>query len=207
MTTQLTQSPLKAALILGGLSMIGLGLVTGVFHLTQKTILANQQAARLALLQQLLTNTVYDNNLLKHRVSIPLYDSKLLQLYYRIYHQQKPVAVIMPITTMAGYNGEIELLIAIKYNGELIGVRVVKHRETPGLGDKIELSKSLWILQFNQRSLLSPPIFQWTVKRQQGQFDQLSGATITSRAVIDTVKQGLIRYQLQQKQIWQFAYK
>ncbi|HET8791735.1 MAG TPA: RnfABCDGE type electron transport complex subunit G, partial [Modicisalibacter sp.] len=89
------------------------------------------------------------------------------------------------------YSGDISLLVGIDANGELTGVRVLSHRETPGLGDKIEVRKSDWITQFAGLSLGNPPIEQWAVKKDGGVFDAFTGATITPRAVIGAIKRSL----------------
>ena len=93
-----------------------------------------------------------------------------------------------------GYNGSIRLLVAIRLNGKLAGVRVIQHRETPGLGDGIEAERSDWILGFNGKSLLDPARKHWKVRRDGGTFDQFTGATITPRAVVKAVKKALLYY-------------
>lgn len=99
--------------------------------------------------------------------------------------------VILPITAPDGYTQEIRLLVGIRADGSISGVRAVEHKETPGLGDKIELKKSPWILGFNDKSLLNPDIDHWKVKKDGGEFDQLTGATITPRAVVLAVRRAL----------------
>ncbi|WP_077530782.1 RnfABCDGE type electron transport complex subunit G [Vreelandella utahensis] len=98
--------------------------------------------------------------------------------------------LILPVTAPDGYSGRIELILGIREDGTLTGVRATEHQETPGLGDAIEVAKSDWILDFNGRSLDNPPPGQWQVG-QKGAFDALSGATITSRAVVEAVRRGL----------------
>ena len=100
---------------------------------------------------------------------------------------RRPVAVLMIVTASGGYNGDIRLLIGIDTDGRVLGVRVISHRETPGLGDPIELEKSDWILGFNQKSLRQPEPPGWAVKKDGGQFDQFTGATISPRAVVKAV--------------------
>jgi len=94
-------------------------------------------------------------------------------------------------TARKGYSGEIRLLLGIDENGKLLGVRVLKHTETPGLGDKIEVNRSDWITRFNGLSLGNPPEAQWAVKKDGGPFDQFAGATITPRAVVNGIRDGL----------------
>ena len=96
----------------------------------------------------------------------------------------QPVAAIIPAISKDGYSGDISMIVGINFDGTVAGVRVVEHRETPGLGDKVELKKSDWILSFNGKSLTNPDSDGWTVKKEGGQFDQFTGATITPRAVV-----------------------
>lgn len=91
-----------------------------------------------------------------------------------------------------GYSGEILVLMAVDVDGKMLGARVLKHTETPGLGDKIEVAKDKWILSFNGKSLGEPPADKWGVKKDGGVFDQFAGATITPRAVVKAVKGGML---------------
>ena len=113
---------------------------------------------------------------------------------YRARKNDLPVAIIINAIAPDGYSGKIHLLIGIYYDGSIAGVRVVKHAETPGLGDAIEVRKSDWILNFDQRSLENPSITEWKVKRDGGYFDQMTGATITPRSIVKAVKNTLIYF-------------
>jgi electron transport complex protein RnfG len=104
-------------------------------------------------------------------------------------------AVVLRFRAVNGYSGDIVLLAGINRDGSLRGVRVVSHRETPGLGDAIELEKSDWIRQFTGRSLTAPPIERWAVQRDGGDFDQISGATITPRAIVAAVRDALLYFE------------
>ncbi len=104
----------------------------------------------------------------------------------------RPIALLADVTTPAGYSGPIRLLVAIDPAGEVLGVRVLEHRETPGLGDRIEHRRSDWIEQFNGRSLGRPPLEDWRTDRRGGAFDTLSSATITSAAVTEAVRNVLV---------------
>jgi electron transport complex protein RnfG len=99
----------------------------------------------------------------------------------------QPVAAIIPTVTKDGYSGDISMIIGINFDGTIAGVRVVEHRETPGLGDKVDLKKSEWILKFNGKSLVNPNSDGWNVKKEGGEFDQFTGATITPRAVVHQI--------------------
>jgi electron transport complex protein RnfG len=82
-------------------------------------------------------------------------------------------------------------MMGVDRDGKMLGVRVIKHSETPGLGDKIEPAKSDWIHGFEGKFLGSPPAEKFAVKKDGGVFDQFAGATITPRAVVKSVKGGL----------------
>lgn len=103
----------------------------------------------------------------------------------------QPVAAIVPSITTDGYSGDIAMIVGINFDGTVAGVRVVDHKETPGLGDKVELRKSDWILSFNGKSLNNPEISKWNVKKDRGDFDQFTGATITPKAIIHQIAKTL----------------
>ena len=104
-------------------------------------------------------------------------------------------AVLLPAVNPNGYTTDIRMIVGIQPNGDLAGVRVIEHRETPGLGDKIDRKKSDWILSFNGKSLENTADSLWAVKKDGGEFDQFTGATITPRAVVTSVKQALEFFQ------------
>ncbi|QID19479.1 electron transport complex subunit RsxG [Nitrogeniibacter mangrovi] len=100
-----------------------------------------------------------------------------------------------------GYSSDVQLMMAVDLSGRILGVRVLKHAETPGLGDRIEIAKSTWILGFDGHSLDDPKPARWAVKKDGGAFDQLTGATITPRAVVKAVKGGLLFFEAHRQQI------
>lgn len=108
-------------------------------------------------------------------------------------NKQGHTGFIVPAVTQQGYNGEIKLLVGVNQLGKITGVRVVEHRETPGLGDKILVRVSDWITGFNGKSLQNPPSEGWQVRKDGGEFDQFTGATITPRAVVQAVHHALIK--------------
>ena len=110
---------------------------------------------------------------------------------YRVRQGNKVIGVILPATARDGYSGDIRALIGVRLDGSVAGVRVVAHRETPGLGDKVDLRKSDWILDFNERSLTNPVLSGWNVEKEGGVFDQFTGATVTPRAVILATRRAL----------------
>jgi electron transport complex protein RnfG len=110
---------------------------------------------------------------------------------YRVRQGNKVIGVILPATARDGYSGDIRALVGVRRDGSVAGVRVVAHRETPGLGDKVDLRKSDWILDFNERSLSNPVLAGWNVEKEGGVFDQFTGATVTPRAVILATRRAL----------------
>ena len=94
-----------------------------------------------------------------------------------------------------GYSGKIHLLVGVYFDGSIAGVRAIKHAETPGLGDALEIQKSPWVLDFDSKSLDNPAQGHWLVKRDGGVFDQFTGATITPRAVVQAAKNTLLYYE------------
>ena len=110
---------------------------------------------------------------------------------YRVRQGERVIGVILPATARDGYSGDIRALVGVHSDGSIAGVRVVAHKETPGLGDKVDLRKSRWILGFNDRSLQNPAISDWTVVKDGGAFDQFTGATVTPRAVVVATRRAL----------------
>jgi len=110
---------------------------------------------------------------------------------YRVRRDDRVIGVILPATARDGYSGDIRALVGVRDDGTVAGVRVVAHRETPGLGDKVDLRKSDWILGFDNRSLSQPDLSGWNVEKDGGVFDQFTGATVTPRAVIVATRRAL----------------
>ena len=110
---------------------------------------------------------------------------------YRVRQGSTVIGVILPATARDGYSGDIRALVGVRRDGSVAGVRVVAHRETPGLGDKVDLRKSDWVLDFNERSLANPALSGWNVEKAGGVFDQFTGATVTPRAVILATRRAL----------------
>jgi len=187
------RSALKAAIGLGLFAVITAGLIALVQINTSERIAEQETKARLAALYDLVPEQYRDNDLLKDSFKLQLKADTSFDVY-RAKLNGTLSALILPWTAPDGYTAPISLLIAIKQNGELLGVRVIDHKETPGLGDKIELSKSDWILGFDQRSLGNTPTEAWRVKKDGGDFDQLTGATVTPRAIVASVYDALTFY-------------
>jgi len=178
-------------------AIIGTGIVAYTFDSTEERIADNQRRALLKSLNQLVPDELYDNDIYSDILYVQ--NSELLGTddpvpVYRARNNGWPVAAVLAPVAPDGYSGSIRLLVAIQLNGKLAGVRVIQHRETPGLGDGIEAERSEWILGFNGKSLLDPLENNWKVKRDGGTFDQFTGATITPRAVVKAVKKALLYY-------------
>ena len=192
-----------AAVILGLFSVVGMGLVTWVHHITAARIEENQRQTLLHSLQNLIPADHYDNDLLADVVQLSLSEPGLKPVtVYRARMSGKPVAVVFSTVAPDGYSGEIRLLVAVKADGSLAGVSVLAHKETPGLGDLIDENKSHWIFGFNGLSLGNPPEKQWKVKRDGGAFDQFTGATVTPRAVVKAVKKILSFFKANQEKVF-----
>lgn len=176
---------------------LGAALVGLTFNETRDAIKHNEELTLLRKLNNIIPAETYDNDLLLDTIVIKpdyLLNTKEDTLAYRARKGAQNVAVVFTSVAPNGYNGPIQLLVGVKANGTLSGVRVVKHRETPGLGDVVEISRSNWILDFNDRSLSNPNEKGWKVKRDGGVFDQFTGATITPRAVVKAVHNALLYF-------------
>ena len=175
----------------------GTALVVYTFDNTRERISANERATLLRKLHQLIPQQQHDNVLLDDKLTIintPLLGTLEPVTVYRARKAGQPVALVITPVAPDGYSGIIKLLVGINVDGTLNGVRVVAHRETPGLGDAIDEKRSDWIHLFDNRSLQDPPLERWAVRKDGGDFDQLTGATITPRAVVKAVRQTLLYY-------------
>ncbi len=201
--TMLTAAGILAAFAIAGAALVGL-----TYETTKERIAANEREFLLRSLHELVPGDIHNNDLLGDaiRVESPHWlGSKKPVMVYRARQENQPAAVVIAAQAPDGYNGVIKLLVAIKYSGELIGVRVVSHRETPGLGDGIEIARSRWITQFDDRSLGNPDEKGWKVKKDGGQFDQLTGATITPRAIVKAVYRTLVYYRANRDMLFEKA--
>ncbi|MDO6487649.1 electron transport complex subunit RsxG [Colwellia sp. 4_MG-2023] len=169
-----------------------------VNELTKDRIQEQTQLQLLNTLHEIIEPSSYNNEITQDCVNIssPLLGStqntNIVQKAYIARNNNSPVAVAITSTALDGYNGKIELIVAINIDNSISGVRVLKHQETPGLGDKVELKKSNWITAFNGKKLLSELDTRWQVTKDGGTFDQFTGATITPRAIVKAVKNTLL---------------
>ena len=175
----------------------GTTLVALTEYSTGSAIAENERQLLLRNLYALLPREKLDNDIATDTLQLPatpLLGTDSTSLAYRARLGGEPVAVVFNSIAPNGYSGSIHLLVGVYVDGSLAGVRVVKHSETPGLGDAIDSRKSDWIRGFDGKSLTNPAANGWQVKRDGGEFDQLTGATITPRAVVRAVHNTLLYY-------------
>lgn len=184
-------SPIKSGLLLGGSILLISLLLYFAFNNSKPLIEKNIKESRLAQFEYFLSHAEYDNDLLTSKINYQDVD------FYFALKNNKIVMVFAESITKKGYSGDIRLITALnklsnKPYPEIFGVSVVEHKETPGLGDKIDRKKSTWILQFEQKTYTNPDL--WKIKKNGGEFDSLTGASISSKAVIEEVKKVLFTW-------------
>lgn len=200
----LAQSIRRNAIGLGLFAIITGGTIAITQVMTAERI--EQQAARAEAeaLFEIIPEKQHDNNLLTDTVQLPV-DSSLNAgdsvTAWVARRDGRPIGLIMPVVAPDGYSGDIHLLVGMDLQGKVLGVRVTRHRETPGLGDPIEARKSDWIHSFAGRSLGKPDPARWTVKKEGGAFDQFTGATITPKAVVHAVQRSLVYFREHRRDI------
>lgn len=186
----------RAALVLAAAATVAVGLVALVHDAAQPSIDAARRDQQLARLTSVLGGLRYDNDPLTD--TMVLGDPELFggdagpAIVHRVRLGGRTVALLLEVPAPGGYSGTIALLVAVDPDGQLLGVRVTAHGETPGLGDFIEERRSDWIRRFDGRSLTAPPAARWRVRKDGGDFDHYTGATITSRAVVEAVRDALL---------------
>ncbi len=179
----------KHGVTLAVFAAITTGLTALVNELTKSTIAHQATVQQQALFDQVLPPELYDNN--PQQSCYLIEDPQLGRGVHHLYlarKADKPVAAVLEATAPDGYSGAIKILVGVDFNGTILGTRVTEHHETPGLGDKIELRLSRWITGFSGQNISGPNDAKWAVKKDGGQFDQFTGATITPRAVVNAVK-------------------
>jgi electron transport complex protein RnfG len=184
---------IRPALMLAAFASAAALLLTVVYHIATPVLQQHQQEALLAQLNSLVPSDRYNNALTTDTLIVnePSLDAKKPVTIFRARDNNQPVAALLLVTTPNGYSGEIKLLVGIWADGSLAGVRVIAHKETPGLGDYIEDKRSPWLHQFDGKSLKEPAPERWKVKKDGGIFTYNTGATITPRAVVGAVARTL----------------
>jgi Na+-translocating ferredoxin:NAD+ oxidoreductase subunit G len=196
---------LLGAGLLAAFALTGTLLVTGTEQGTRARIADNERQFLLDTLDVLVDPARYDNDPLDDTIEVvapAALGTDAPVTVYRARLQDEPVALVLTAVAPDGYSGPIRLLVGINADGTLSGVRVIAHRETPGLGDAIDTARSDWILGFEGRSLSDPPADRWMVQRDGGAFDQFTGATITPRAVVAAVKRALQYHESEAERLW-----
>lgn len=191
-------------LILGAFALVTTSLIAITFVFTYERIEQAKEKQLLSTLNQVVDEEMHDNEL--HLDCLKVAPNELLgnsvQRVFRSRLQDNNTALVIETTAVDGYSGNIDLVVAIDTNQTVLGARVVNHKETPGLGDKIELRVSDWILSFENKKFSNETLDSWQVKKDGGQFDQFTGATITPRAVVNAVKSAAIYGQTYQDQLF-----
>lgn len=188
----------RGGIILAVLAAICTSLVAITYKVTAPRILANEQAFLEQSLKPVLGGIEYKDQLRRSVLVLPAphgLPGNEPATIYRVYADEQPAAALFIVSARDGFTGPIKLLIGVRIDGSITSVRVLEHRETPGLGDLIESSKSDWLLQFDSTSLAGPDRESWLVRRDGGAFDQLTGASITPRSVIKAIKETLLYFE------------
>lgn len=184
----------RIAGILAAFALVGTAILAAAYDATRDTIALTEKKAKLALIGQILPPESHDNDLIADSALLPpapeLGNAEPTPVY-RATRAGQPAGVVLEAVAPDGYSGRIKLLVAIRADGEVSGVRVVSHNETPGLGDYIDIAKSRWIRIFEGTSLSKYREGDWKVKKDGGKFEHMAGATITPRAVVKAVHKAL----------------
>ena len=195
----------KGGLTLAAIAAVCTTLVAATYRLTSERIAANERAWLEQSLAPALGGGDYEGSLTESRLvlepphGLPGKDDAII---YRAYSGDAPVAALFAVTARGGYAGPIRILVGVDVERTVTGVRILEHRETPGLGDGIEASRSDWVRQFDGRSLGDPPVAAWQLRVDGGEFDQLTGASVTPRAVLKAVRETLLYFDAHQEEIF-----
>ncbi len=198
-------SVMKGGLTLATIGAVCAALVATTYLLTQDRIATNEQAWLEKSLEPALAGLLFEGSvsesmrLIRTPHDLPGPDDVII---YRLFAAEQPVAALFAVTARDGYAGAIRVLVGIEYDGTVTGIRILEHRETPGLGDRIVSSRSDWVFQFDGHSLGNPSADGWALERDGGQFHQLTGASVTPRAVISVVKETLIYFNAHREEIF-----
>jgi electron transport complex protein RnfG len=198
-------SALRSGLTLAAIAAICTLLVAATYRLTADRIAANEKARIEQSLQPALAGLFYDSDVTESRIVLaPPHDlpGSGPAIVYRVYAAGEPVAALFVVTAMDGYSGPIRILLGVDMDGVVTGLRILEHRETPGLGDRIEATRSDWVHQFDGRSLGNPEAAGWAIGVDGGEFDQLTGASITPRAVVKAIRQTLLYFGSHREEIF-----
>lgn len=200
--------PLRSAIILIVIAIAIAAVLSAVNTATRERVRHNEQAWILERLDALIPPAAHDNDLLNdvaHVISPDLLGTEDSVDIYRARKDGHPVAAILHTVAPYGYRGPIDLLVAIAADGSLLGVQVIRHHETPGLGDAFEHDDGRWLNRFRNKSLRDPPQARWSLRKDGGEFDAFTGATTTPRAIVKAVRQALEYYRANRERIFEVA--
>jgi electron transport complex protein RnfG len=189
---------IKLPFILAIITFLASGLIMFSESVTHDKIAEQKKLLLLSSLKQLIPDNLHDNDLTKNTIEVfepEILGHRTSQIIYVGTIKNKPTVYAIPVTSRKGYSGDISIMVGIKLTGELTSIKIIEQHETPGLGDLIEANKSDWILQFPNQSFNKTKKEHFKVKRDGGKFDQITGATISPRAVIWAIKQALVYHQ------------
>lgn len=198
----------RSAILLGLFALVGTGIVAMIFTGTEERIAESERQFMLRSLHAVIHSDLHDNDIFNDMITVTnpnLLGTKDPVPVFRARKNGQPVALAITPIAPEGYVGPIKILVGIDINGTVLGVRVISHRETPGLGDGIEVKRNPWILGFNGHSLETRESKRWAVRRDGGEFDQFTGATITPRAVVKAVHNALKFYERNKDKLFQQA--
>lgn len=185
----------RNSILLGLFAVLTTNIIAGTYLGTRERIAQEQRKAEEKALLQIMPANTHDNSMLDDVIVVSSEAPGLgLRGERKIFiarREGSAIGVIIPVLARDGYGGDIDLIVGIREDGSVAGVRILAHKETPGLGDKVDLKKSDWVLGFKDTSLQAPEPELWKVKKDKGHFDQFTGATITPRAVVAAVKRAL----------------
>ncbi len=197
---------LRNALILLFVVLLALAILAPINNVTREIVIKREEEEKMRVISQILPQDLYDNRLLRDSVKVPP-DQELLHtrnrtVAYRARLKGEPSAVVFEMVASDGYSGNIFLILAVKENGAVAGVRVLSHNETPGLGDYIEILKSNWIRIFGDASLANTSEARWEVRKDSGRFDFVTRATVSARSIVHAVHRALKYYQAHKQELF-----
>lgn len=205
MRRTMAKASIITALNLMFFAVIGTALLAITYQLTHEPIARSEEKEKLKLVTQIVPATAYDNDIIKDTAQLApdeLLGNADTTVAYRGRLKDQPSIAVLQAVAPDGYSGKISLIISIHSDGRIGGVRVISHKETPGLGDYIEIARNNWITGFNDTSLENRKDSDWKVKKDGGQFDYMAGATITPRAVVKAVHKALQYYALHREEMF-----
>jgi electron transport complex protein RnfG len=201
----MTSEVIKSGVTLAAMAAVCTLLVAATFQMTAERIEANEQAWLERSLEPALSGVFFEGSVTESKLEIPPphdLPGNDTAIIYRVFAEDAPVAALFAVTARDGYTGPIRILVGVGIDGMVTGVRIVEHRETPGLGDRIDQSRSDWVYQFDGRSLTNPVEARWLLEVDGGEFDQLTGASVTPRAVIKAIRDTLLFFDANRDEIF-----